>query len=154
MNRGKDSPVGLYAVAIALLFLIGFFLLVVFGSQNYRNTIGSQSGNMHERSLLSYLATTVKAYDARGAVWLEEADRGQILHIADGDTGYALRIYLHDGCLVEDYAAADAPLSPDAAQVIGECTDFRALWLAEDLLRIETDAGPVLLHLRSEGGAA
>lgn len=153
MKRQSSSPLGLYTVGIAALFLAGFFLLVVFGAQSYRNTVAEQNGNMASRALLSYLSTTVKGYDTRGAVRIEQGEDGTVLHIADGDTGFALRIYRHDGMLLEDYAAADSPLSPESAQAIGATELFEAA-LSDGLLRLQTDAGEVLLHLRSEGGAA
>lgn len=154
MKRKNGSPLGLYTIGIAALFLAGFFLLVVFGAQSYRETVNGQNGNMHGRALLSYLATTVRACDARDAVTVEERGGEQLLCIADGDTGYALRIYRHEGRLVEDYAAAGSPLDPDNAQVIGESGSFRVERPSDSLLRIYTDAGQVLLTLRSEGGAA
>ena len=55
---------------------------------------------------------------------------------------------------MEDYAAAGSPLDPDNAQVIGESGSFRVERPSDSLLRIHTDAGQVLLTLRSEGGAA
>ena len=153
MKRQSSSPLGLYTVGIAALFLAGFFLLVVFGAQSYRNTVAGQNGNMASRALLSYLSTTVKGYDTRGAVRVEWGEDGTVLHIADGDTGFALRIYRHNGMLLEDYAAADTPLAPESAQAIGATERFEAA-LDGRLLRLQTDAGEVLLHLRSEGGAA
>ncbi len=153
MKRQSSSPLGLYTVGIAALFLAGFFLLVVFGAQSYRNTVAGQNGNMSSRALLSYLSTTVKGYDTRGAVRVEQGEDGTVLHIADGDTGFALRLYCRGGMLLEDYAAADSPLSPESAQAIGATGSFEAV-LNGRLLRLRTDAGEVLLTLRSEGGAA
>ena len=34
-KEDQKSPLGLYSIGIAALFLLGFFLLVVFGAQNY-----------------------------------------------------------------------------------------------------------------------
>ena len=154
MEREKESPMGFYTIGIAALFLAGFFLLVVFGAQSYRNTVAEQNGNMQNRALLSYLATTAKAYDSRGAVTIEEGDEGPVLCIADGTTGYGLRIYRHEGQLMEDYAALTAPLDPAEAQVIGRTERFEIERLAPELLRAYTDAGEVLLYLRSEEGGA
>lgn len=152
MNKTDRSPLGLYMIGIAALFLAGFFLLVVFGAQSYRNAVSGQTGNMHTRALLSYLSTCVKANDEADGVSVTESEDGQVLVVADGTTGYALRIYRHDGALLEDYAKIDAPLAPDAAQVIGATEVFEAE-LEDDLLYVTTDAGHVMLRLRSEGGA-
>ena len=53
MKEDNRSPLGLYTIGIAALFLAGFFLLVVFGAQSYRNTVAGQNGNMRSRALLS-----------------------------------------------------------------------------------------------------
>ena len=150
MKAQKSSPIGFYTIGIAALFLAGFFLLVVFGAQSYRNTVAGQNGTMMNRTLLSYLSTTVKAYDSEDAVSLAlDPEVGQVLVLADGSSGYALRIYHRDGILLEDYAAKDAALRPEEAQQLGETVRFEAMKLPGGLLKLETDAGSVLLHLRS-----
>ncbi len=152
MKKENSTPLGIYTIGIAALFLAGFFLLVVFGAQSYRNTVAGQSANMHKRELLSYLSTAVKACDSRGAVSLrEDPDFGSVLVLEDGNSGYALRVYRKDGMLLEDYAADELPLRPEEAQELGETATFHAV-LENGLLRIETDEGSVLLHLRGEGG--
>ena len=77
---------------------------------------------------------------------------GQVLNLSDGDSGYALRLYMADGALLEEYSRADAAPSPEAAQKLGDTWKF-AVSLDQDLLQISTDAGTVLLHLRSEAGS-
>ena len=150
MKKENRSPIGLYTIGIAALFLAGFFLLVVFGAQSYRNTVAIQNGNMKTRALLSWLSTEAKANDTENAVTLMEDDEvGQVLVLADGSSGYALRIYRKDGMLLEDYAAADAPLRPEEAQSIGETARFEAKLLPGRVLKLTTDAGSALLHLRS-----
>ena len=152
MRKEHHSPIGFYTIGVAALFLAGFFLLVVFGAQSYRNTVAGQNGNMQSRALLSYLSTTVKACDAAGAVSLtEDPEVGRVLVLADGSSGYAVRIYHLDGILLEDYAAADTPLRPEEAQRIGETRQFEAEKPSGDVLKLTTDAGSVLLHLRSGG---
>ena len=150
MRKERHFSLGFYTVGVAALFLAGFFLLVVFGAQSYRNTVKGQNGNMQSRALLSYLSTAVKAYDAADAVSLtEEPEVGQVLALADGSSGYALRIYRKDGMLLEDYASADAALNPEEAQRLGMTERFEAEKLPGNLLKLRTDAGSVLLHLRS-----
>ena len=154
MKHDKSSPLGLYTIGIASLFLAGFFLLVVFGAQSYRNTVAGQNDNMQTRALLSYLATTVKGYDSRGAVSVrEEPAVGKILQLEDGSSGYALRIYHQDGVLLEDYAADGEALRPEDAQTIGRTDLFEPALAPDGLLRIRTDAGQVLLQLRTGDGA-
>ena len=149
MKENGRSGLGLYTVGIAALFLAGFFLLVVFGAQSYRKTVGGQNGNMHSRALLSYLSTAVKACDAEDALQItEDPDYGKILVLLDSGSGYAQRIYCADGKLVEDYAPANAPLRPETAQIIGETVCFEPEQPERNLLTVRCDAGEVLLHLR------
>ena len=148
--KGTDrNPLGLYSIGIAALFLAGFFLLVVFGAQSYRSVAVGQEGNMDSRTLLSYIATSIKANDTAGAVTVSRGEQGTVLAIEDGSSGYVLRLYLHEGNLVEDFNALDAALSPDSAQVIGATDTFEAEYITDGLLCVRTDAGRVLLHLRS-----
>ena len=155
MKRDGHAGLGLYTIGIAALFLAGFLLLVVFGAQSYRNTVDGQNRNMHSRALLSYLSTTVKAYDAGGALRIDEdKEVGKVLVLSEGGSGYALRIYQTDGYLVEDYARADAALRPEDAQVIGTTRRFEPVLNADGLLTVDCDAGKVLLHLRSEEAGA
>ena len=151
MKRKVQSPLGFYTIGIAALFLAGFFLLVLFGAQNYRDTVAGQNENMRSRALLSYLSTVIKGYDEKEGIAVQDSEYGQVLVIHDGDSGYALRIYRYEGDLVEDYGAADAALSPKNASVIGPTEEFQLEGPESGILSITTDAGHVLLHLRSEG---
>ena len=152
MKQSDRSPLGFYTIGIAALFLAGFFLLVLFGAQTYRNAARSQDTNYQTRSLLSYLSTCVRANDTSGSEHVQNSAYGQVLVVADGDSGYALRIYRFEGYLVEDFAAIDAALAPENAQVIGETEVFEIMTQAEGLLSVKTDAGRVLLGQRSKEG--
>ena len=151
MKQSQRSPLGYYTIGIAALFLAGFFLLVLFGAQIYRGAAKSQETNFQTRSLNSYLSTCARANDEAGGIQVQTSRYGQVLVLADGDTGYGLRVYLYEGSLVEDYAALDAPLSPENAQVIGQTRTFQIQPLTDGLLSVTTDAGRVLLGIRSEG---
>ena len=148
----KTTPLGLYSIGIAALFLLCFFLLVVFGAQNYRNAVAAQHANDDSRVLLSYVSTCLKSCDEAGCVRIEQEGGSSVLVIADGDSGYASRLYLADGNLVEDYAETDAPLDPDNAEIIGATGVFVVEKVQEGLLAVTTDAGRSLIYLRSKGG--
>ena len=153
MKRQNSSLLGFYTIGIAALFLAGFFLLVIFGAQSYRDTVSGQYGNAENRTLLSYLSTTVKGYDSAGAVRVVDGEDGPVLCLEDGNTGYALRVYRNGTQLMEDYAADGAALSNEDAQVIGETSTFEIEWPKDDLMRISTDAGEVLIRVRCGGGS-
>ncbi len=149
----KQPSRWLYMLEIAVLFLAGFLLLVIFGAQSYRSAVSVQDGNMHKRTLTSYFYTVVRDYDTRGAVSVEDSAYGPVLVIADGDSGYALRLYRMEtekgSQLMEDFALLGEPLLPESAQVIGQTDVFSIEKQGDGLLTIRTDAGSILLHVRS-----
>lgn len=147
-GEGTARSTSFFTIGTVALFLVGFLLLVIFGARIYRDTVESQSANMDTRAQLSYLVTTLRTNDTRGAVTVEDG----VLVVRDGSSGYAFRIYLHDGQLVEDFAETDAPLDPAAGQVIGK-TDTFVVEKDGPRLCVKTDAGQVRLYLRAEGGA-
>lgn len=153
MKRGSRSPVGYYTMGIASLFIVGFFLLVVFGAQIYRDTSDSQNRNNEDRAVLAYLSSTIRAGDEKGAVEVTEGENGTmlVLYDAPGVTDYATRVYLYHGQLVEDYGRMGAGLSPAGAQKLGKTNTFD-IEQTKDTLSISTDCGRVFIHLRSEGG--
>ena len=155
MKRTEHSPLGWYTVGIAALFLAGFFLLVLFGSLTYRNTVRSQSRNNDARSLTAYLTTSVRANDSENSVSVYDSPYGTVLSVADGDSGFAFRIYRYGGSLVEDYDRTDADLMPDSAEIIGNTEVFSVEVPSDGLLSVRTDAGRALIAVRSlcEGGA-
>ncbi|NBK79078.1 DUF4860 domain-containing protein [bacterium D16-76] len=155
--KRERQPQAYFTIGIAGLFLAGFFLLVTFGASTYRDAVESQSQNNRMRALLSYLSTCVHANDHKGALALYPEGRdgvdGPVLAVYDRDSGYAVRLYQWKGNLVEDYAAADAPLSPEGAQVLGETGLFQ-VEEGDGLWRIKTDEGELLLRTRSTGEVA
>ena len=145
---------GIYTMAVAGVFLAGFFLTVVFGAQTYREIAEGQSRNNEARALLSYISTCVRMNDTPGAVRVSREEGEPVLVIADGQSGYAIRIYRYGDSLVEDYGEADGALYPDMAQVIGETEELRIEGLENGAYAVVTDAGRVLFGLRSEKGVA
>ncbi len=152
--RRESSLSGIYTMAVAGVFLAGFFLTVIFGAQTYREIADGQNRNNEARALLSYISTCVRMNDTAGAVSVSQVEGEPVLVIADGQSGYAIRIYRYGDSLVEDYGEAAGALYPDMAQVIGETEEFRIEELGGQTYAIITDAGRVLFGLRSEKGVA
>ncbi|MBR3275474.1 MAG: DUF4860 domain-containing protein [Eubacterium sp.] len=152
MNRKESPSMGGFTIAIMALFLAGFLLLVILGAKSFKNASGLQNGNNGTRVLLSYLSTTLRGYDAEGAVTVREEAGGQVLEIAEGNTGYSLKLYTHEGKLMEEFTRAGRPLNPEEAEVIGETAEFSVEQPDPGVLLLKTDAGTVLVHLRSEKG--
>ena len=81
---------------------------------------------------------------------------GQMLVLDDGDTGFVTRIYLADGQLIEEYRNASTKPDPTQGRVIGTTSTFAIDAVADDLLRVTTDEGQVLVYIGgpAEAGAA
>ena len=84
-NDKKTSPLGLYSIGIAALFLIGFFLLIVFGAQNYRGAVTAQHANDDSRVLLSYVSTCLSSCDETDCVQI----RKEFLRVSVGNGSLA-----------------------------------------------------------------
>ena len=149
VSKETKPTLRVYTLGIVALFLTGFFLLVIFGARSYRGAVSGQYGNMDTRAALSYLQTVLHANDTENAAEILDKDGRGILQIRDGSTGYAYRIYLEDGKLIEDYAREDSPLDPESAQVIGTSAVFKAVREPSGRLRVTTEAGSILFTPRS-----
>ena len=81
---------------------------------------------------------------------------GQMLVLDDGDTGFVTRIYLADGQLIEEYRNASTKPDPTQGRVIGNTSTFAIDAVADDLLRVTTDEGQVLVYIGgpAQAGAA
>ena len=145
---------GICTMAVAGIFLAGFFLTIIFGAQTYRDIVAGQARNNEARTLLSYISTCVRMNDREGAVSVSEVDGEPVLVIADGSGDYALRIYRYGDSLVEDYGEREGALYPDMAQIIGETEIFQVEELGNDTYAIVTDAGRVVFGARSGKGVA
>ena len=153
MTRGHSTHLaGYFTVGTIALFIVGFLMLVIFGAHIYQETVAGQQKNMDTRAQLSYFATILRDNDTAGAVSVEGTAGAPVLTVRDGDSGYAFRIYLYEGQLVEEFSETDAPLDPESGQVIGKTNTF-AVEKDGAGLRIATDAGSVTVYLRAEGGA-
>ena len=154
MKQTESSPLGLYMIGIAALFLTCFLALVVLGAQTYRKTAGSQDDNYRTRAVLAYISSVVRANDASDAVSVRnDSPEGGYVLVAEDGSGYASRIYLHEGTLVEDYAETDAPYDPADAMKIGQTDLFEAAFEPEEgVLTVNADCGSVNIHLRSDAG--
>lgn len=156
MKKNSGSLASFYTMGVAALFLAGFFLLVVFGAQTYRRVALSQERNNQARALLSYLSTCVKTGDGAGAVTLQEGtERGAspMLVIADGTTGYGVRIYLEEGRLLEEYGPLEEAPDSSAAQEIGKTEIFQVEELSRGIFAVTTDAGRTLFSVRGKEAA-
>ena len=146
-----------FTVALFALFVIALLLAILAGTGVYRALRAADGAASDERLSTSLIANAVRATDAAGSVSAAEGPEGPALvlteHLDSGD--YQTRFYLYCGFVVQEYALADAPLAPDAATPVVESASFSfELDEGTGLLRVSTDAGEVLVALRSAGGDA
>ena len=59
--RRESSLSGIYTMAVAGVFLAGFFLTVIFGAQTYREIADGQNRNNEARALLSNTDKSISA---------------------------------------------------------------------------------------------
>ena len=150
MKENKGTSSGIYIIAITAFFLGCFLLLVLFGTNIYRNIAGRQAANNDQRAILSYLLTTTKMNETR--ITERQDDKfGELLVVEDAGTGYGNRIYVNEGYLVEDYGKVEGPLMPDYAIRIGETDTLEIEKVNEKLMKVTTDEGSVFIHLRAQG---
>ena len=136
----------LSALTIAVLFLV-ILLLVVFTARSYQHGVDSQYENDTQRIVCAYVATAVKDHDG-GEVTPMDFDGYPGISIADGDTGFAHKIYLSDGQLLEEYSRTDMPVNPQTASKIGETSLFEIQYISDNLLEIKTDKGASYVNVR------
>ena len=147
-NTRNTKSIGdiLSALTIAVLFLV-ILLLVVFTARSYQHGVDSQYENDAQRIVCAYVATAVKDHDG-GEVTPTDFDGHPGISIADGETGFAHKIYLSDGELMEEYSRSDMPVNPQTASKIGETSLFEIEYISENLLEIKTDKGASYVNVR------
>ena len=136
----------LSALTIAILFLV-ILLLVVFTASSYQHGASYQSENDNERVLCSYVATSVKNNHG-GEVTPMDFNGCPGIQIEDGNTGFAHKIYMQNGDLLEEYSKSDAPANPETASKIGETSTFDISYIDDDLLEIKTDKGASYVYVQ------
>ena len=150
-ERENSSPLGLYTIGIAALFLLGFLLLIVFGAQVYSDAVSGQDRNHETRALRAYLVTAAQPAAEEDIGVREDGDL-EVLTIREHGTVYGLQIYQEDGMLMEYYGRLDADLPADGAQQIARTKTFEVDQIDEGLFTVTTDAGRTLLHAGRTGG--
>ena len=122
------------ALALYLVLLGTVLVLAGVGGRLYGVLSDSRAANDARRASLTYVAARLRAADAAGAVRVES------------------RLYLYNGALVEEYAAANTDYRPAAAEKVA---DTRTFTVVQDGARyiITTDDGEVHVTLHSAGRA-
>lgn len=133
--------------ALMVFALLGLLLLGVFA---YRDANDTRVDGNDMRLGLSLINNSMRLNDVIGAVGVGEGPEGRSLVLTETlDTGsYETRIYAYNGNIVEEYASADTPYTPEKAReiVVSATFDFD---YANGLLTVYTDQGATRMALRS-----
>lgn len=150
---------------LAALLLFGIFAACVLtvlltGADAYRRVTERDREAYDRRTCIQYVATRIRQADAAGSVSLETFGGVKALVLKDGeDEEYLIRVYYHDGYLMELYSEAGLDMSPGDGEKIMAC-DWMRLSLKDGLLKVDLldpqgEVTTLYLSLRSgEGGAA
>lgn len=150
MKQTSHQTTGFYTVIAAGIIFAVFFLLILSGTSTYRRIVARQEKNNRDRILLSYVLANVKSGDVDGAVRIYTENDTPVVAVEEGDSGYGIRIYQHEGKLMGDYGKLDQALNPKDALAIGETETFRVEDLGNKTYRVTTDAGSAFFHIKSK----
>lgn len=128
-----------------LLALFGVFTIVMLitllaGLQTYRAVVDEGSEADAQRLAYGTLVNTVKAFDSFDALSASEYEGNDVLQMEQRTSGtsYVMRLYVHDGMLMQQFSLADAPLAPESAHALF-ATDVFSIGYEDGLLTLVTD---------------
>lgn len=150
-STGRSSRV--FVVALFALIVLSLLSILIIGMGVYKSIAADRSAADDTRLGLSLIANNVHAADSIDAVGMGSGPEGNSLVLIerDGESTYETRIYLFEGRIVEEYATADAPYTPEKATVIVDSHTFD-FGYRDGLLTINTDQGSASVYLRSVQG--
>ncbi|MBQ9021968.1 MAG: DUF4860 domain-containing protein [Eggerthellaceae bacterium] len=142
---------------IALFIIIVGLLMFTLGSgvNVYRNISDQRWNDEQSRTGLTLIANSVHITDTIDAVGVGVGPEGQALVLTElFSTGaYETRIYLHEGNIVEEYAMAGTPYTPERATPLVE-SDFFDFSYSNNLLTVNSAHGSekIMLHSVRKSG--
>lgn len=142
---------------IALFALIIGMLMITLGAGVgvYRNISETRWADEQNRTGLTLIANSVHITDTIDAIGVGAGPEGQSLVLTElFSTGaYETRIYLHQGNIVEEYAVAGSPYTPERATPLVE-SDVFSFSYANNLLSVNTTHGTeqIMLHSVRKAG--
>lgn len=152
MGQGKPSNSygRIFTGLLFALVLFFLFFMLFFSVTTYQAVNTARSTNDENRLALSLLSNSVRMNDTTNAVGVGEGPEGAALVLTEksADQAYETRLYSYEGFIVEEYALAGSPYTPDRARevVSSDLFDFS---YNDGLLSIRTDQGSASVSLRS-----
>ena len=159
-ERSKGKPDGrgsshLFMVVLLAVFFMALMAGLIVGVSMYRYAAQTQMETDSIRVGTGLLTSYVKANDRENVVGVGEGPEGKSLVLTERlDSGtYELRIYKHQGKIVQEYSVAGSAYTPARAQVLVDSDTFD-FSVDGKLLTITTDQGVIGVALRSSQGGA
>jgi len=152
-KRGSSSK--LLAVVLMAVFFIVLMIGLASGVTVYQKVALTQrdTNNLHMQAGL--LANTIHVNDAADVLTTAQGPEGPALvleqHLDSGT--YEMRIYYYKGAVVQEYAIAGRPFSPESADVLVRTNQF-SFDVKGNLITFTTDQGKFYVALRSDQGGA
>lgn len=152
-KRGGKRTSHLFMIILLAVFFVALMGGLVLGVTMYRHAAQTQMETDDIRTGTGLLASYVKANDRTDALGVGEGPEGKALVLTERlDSGvYELRIYEHEGKIVQEYSMAGTAYTPARAQELVESDTFD-FSLEGNLLTIKTDQGSMGVALRSPQG--
>ena len=139
MTSGRKIFADILPAATVTVLFIVILLLVMLSAMSYRSANEVLVNNNNERALRTYVAACIRE-NSLSEVRCKTFDGAPGIAIRAAGSDFERRIYMKDGKLLEEYAAAGAPASPEDALLIGETGKFQVT-IDGGLAKIETDSG-------------
>lgn len=145
-----EATRGLAPILLFALFVILLLLTLVGGLRSYAAEVASSDQSKATRLSVGFLTNTVRSFDSTGFVGTGNGPEGEALVLAEHTPAgvFETRIYAYQGNLLQEYALAEAPYSPESATVLFPTDEF-SFSVDGDLLTIQTQAGTANVALRS-----
>lgn len=146
---------GGFTVVLFAVFIVLDLLALAMGVSAYQSVNAMQQETDARMLLNGPIQGAIKANDAKEGVAVGEGPEGRslvLLQRVDADT-YETRIYEYQGKVVEEYALAGNPYTPERATALGTSSSFDFSY-KDGLLSVTTDAGTIQVALHTAKGDA
>jgi len=137
----SNGPVKTHAAlhSIPKLILVCLFALCTliaasYGLNSYRNVYYQTENNFVGRTGLVYVATKIRHTNI-AEIKLSDPDKLVLIEEIENER-FAMSIYVKDGMLVESFGS-DRPDAPTFDTEIAAVNEFKAVLIADDLIKIE-----------------
>lgn len=157
-SKGRSDGRGsshLFMVVLLAVFFVALMAGLIVGVSMYRYAAQNHLETDNIRVGTGLLTSYVKANDRENVVGVGEGPEGKSLVLTERlDSGtYELRIYKHQGKIVQEYSVAGSAYTPARAQALVNSNSFD-FSVSGKLLTITTDQGTISVALRSSQGGA